>query len=104
MIKSEERIHPSWMAVGGIALEIMKGLHDDEINNIQQACRARFKSMYRKGATCRLTGTRNVELDGKECVIIKVNTKSITVGVGKKDQFGYEKEYNVPQAMLEVLS
>lgn len=103
-MKTETRIHPSWEKAGGMALEIMKGLHDDELDVIQQACRARFKSIYRKNARCILRGTRNVEIDGKECVIIKVNTKSISVGLGKKDQFGYEKEYNVPAHMLEVLS
>ena len=90
-------IHPSWVKVGGIPLEIMEGKHDDVLESIQSACQMRLKSRFRKNQRCRLIGTKSVELDGKEVVIEKVNSKSISVrvvetGVG----------YNVPPRMLEA--
>lgn len=100
----EPRIHPSWIKLGGLPLEIMQGKHDDDLENIRQAVTARIKSRFQRGQRVVLKGTRNVELDGQEVTIIKVNQKSITVGVGKRDQFGYEKEYNVPPKMLAPLS
>jgi hypothetical protein len=91
-------IHPSWVKVGGVPLEIMEGKHDDALESIQNACRVRLKSKFRKNQRCRLVGTRSVELDGKEVVIEKVNSKSVSVrlidgGVG----------YNVPPRMLEAV-
>ena len=90
--------------IGGVVAEIYRGDHDDKLEYIRQACAARLHNRFRPGARMKLTGTRSVELDGQECVILKVNQTSITVGVGEKNQFGYEKEYNVPAAMLEPLS
>lgn len=91
-------IHPSWVKVGGVPLEIMEGKHDDVLESIQNACRVRLKSKFRKNQRCRLVDTKSVELDGKEVVIDKVNAKSISVhvvetGVG----------YNVPPRMLEAV-
>jgi hypothetical protein len=103
MAQPELRIHPSWVKEGGIVLEIMEGRHDAALDMIQQACRARLKTQFRKGQTMRLTGTRNVELDGMLATIIKINAKTVTVGVGPKNSFGgYEREYNVPPRMLEA--
>jgi hypothetical protein len=104
-------IHPSWVKVGGFPLEIMEGKHDDNLESIQNACKVRLKSMFRKGQRCRLTGTHNVELDGKLVTIIKVNAKSISVGVGEPEIVGGrrnppyfpEGSYNVPPRMLEAV-
>jgi len=98
-------IHPSWVKVGGVPLEIMEGKHDDVLESIQNACKTRLKMRFRKGQKCRLTGTHNVELDGKTVTIIKVNPKSISVGVGDPvTQYGEtyypEGSYNVPPRML----
>jgi hypothetical protein len=102
-------IHPSWVNVGGIPLEIMEGKHDDVLESIQNACRVRLKSKFRKGQKCRLVGTKSVELDGKTVTILKVNPKSISVGVGEPDEaFGGtyypEGSYNVPPRMLEAIA
>lgn len=90
-------IHPSWEKAGAVAFAIMKGEHDDELESIRQAAVARLKSRFRKGQHCKLVGTRNVSLDGQECVIEKVNQKSISVRV-----LSTGAGYNVPSSMLEV--
>lgn len=77
-----QRIHPSWLNAGEVALAIMRGEHDDELQHIQNACKTRLKVSYRKGQRFVLKGTRSVDLEGKECTILKVNAKTITVGVG----------------------
>jgi len=101
-------IHPSWVKVGGVPLEIMEGKHDDVLESIQNACKTRLKVRFRKGQKCRLIGTHNVELDGKTVTIIKVNAKSISVGVGDPtNEYGEtyypEGSYNVPPRMLEAM-
>lgn len=102
------RIHPSWADAGEVALAIMRGDHDDMLRHIQQACTTRLKGMWRKGMRVKLVGTRSVDLEGKEAVILKVNTKTISVGVGTAttDQWGttYEGgEYNVSANLLQAL-
>jgi hypothetical protein len=92
-----------------IAAEILDGQHDDDLDYIAQACKARLKARFRKGQRVVLRGTRNVELDGKEATILKVNAKTISVGVGEpKVEFGYtfysDGEFNVPPALLEAAS
>lgn len=99
------RIHPSWANAGEVALAIMRGEHDEHLQHIQNACKTRLKMSYRKGQRFVLKGTRSVDLEGKECVIIKVNAKSITVGVGEhtRDQFGdmySDGTYNVSPSLL----
>jgi hypothetical protein len=100
------RIHPSWNDAGEVALAIMRGDHDDMLRHIQQACTTRLKGLWRKGMKVKLVGTRSVDLEGKEAVILKVNQKSITVGFGTAttDQWGttYEGgEYNVSPSLLQ---
>lgn len=90
-------IHPSWIKTGGVALEIMQGMHDDAIEAISDACRARVKTMFRKNQRVKLTGTRNVELDGALARIEKVNAKSISIRLDSGPV------YNVPPRMLEVI-
>jgi hypothetical protein len=62
---------------------------------------------FRKGAKVRLVGTGNAELEGKVGVVIRVNQKSVAVGVGEYDpQWGgsySEGSYNVPPRMLEAV-
>lgn len=90
-------IHPSWVKAGGVALEIIEGKHDDDLESIAQACRVRVKSMFRKNQRVKLVGTRNVQIDGSEGIIEKVNSKSISVILDDG------RGYNVPPRMLEVL-
>lgn len=105
LIDNEGRpIHPSW-AKNEVALSIMRGDHDDALSTISQATAKRLKSMWRKGMAITLTGTKSPDLDGQRGVIIKVNTKTVTVGIGDAttDQWGTTYsigEYNVPPSML----
>lgn len=103
---SDVRVHPSWEVVGGIPLAIVKGEHDDVLESIQNACKVRVKSMFRKGQKCKLVGTKSVELDGKIVTILKVNAKTVSVGVGDPNNWGGydEGSYNVPPRMLEAIS
>ena len=89
-------IHPSWIKTGGIALEIMEGKHDDNLESIAQACKSRVKSMFRKNQRVKLINTRNVELDGAQGMIEKVNSKTVSVILDDG------RSYNVPPRMLEV--
>lgn len=86
------------------ARAIIDGELDADLDYIAQAIRARQKSRFRPGARVRLVGTHNVTLEGVEGVVEKVNTKTITVGVGARDRFGYERSFNVPPSMLETVS
>jgi hypothetical protein len=95
----------TWKDIGGIAYEIIEGKHDDELDYISQACKQRLKQRFRVGGRYVLQGTKNVALDGQTVTIIKVNQKSISVGVGEVETL-YGRpyypagEYNVPAHML----
>lgn len=103
-------IHPSWFKAGSeIAIAIMQGQHDSELETIANACKVRLKQMFRKGQKVKLVGTKNAEIDGKIGRIVKVNQKSITVGIGEPkvefgEQYWPEGSYNVPPRMLEAVS
>jgi hypothetical protein len=91
-----------------IAAEIIDGQHDSDLDFIAQACKARLKMRFRKGATVRLVGTKNAGIDGQIGTIIRVNQKSVAVGVGTPttDEWGTSwslGEYNVPPSMLEAV-
>ena len=91
------------------ARAIIAGELDSDLDFIVQAAQARKKAMFRKGTKCRLVGTRNAHLEGNECEILKVNSKTITVGVGinTPDVYGDDWSggtFNVSPALLEVLS
>jgi hypothetical protein len=88
----------TWEDVGGIALEIIRGEHDADLQYIQQACGQRIKRMYRKGQRVKLVGTKNVELDGKIAVITKVNTKTLSITIPDVG------EYNVSPALVEAIA
>ena len=99
------RIHPSWANAGDLALAIMRGDHDDELTSIGNAVSARNKTRFRKGAQFVLRGTKNAEIDGKQCTVIKVNPKRISVGIGTPvTEYGMtyypDGEFNVPPTML----
>lgn len=89
--------------VSPLVADILNGDHDDILDYIDQAVQARKKRMYRPGAKVRLVGTRNAEIDGQIGTVVKVNAKRITVGLGEKSEWGYEREYLVPISMLEVV-
>jgi hypothetical protein len=97
-----------------LCAEILNGDHDDILDAITQACKHRVKSRYRKGMTVRLVGTKNATLEGKEARVLKVNTKTVSVGVG---EVRYEEwdtrracpyyeggEYNVSPSLLEAVT
>lgn len=88
--------------------EIIDGKHDDELEQIQSVAAWRMKNLWRKGMPVRLKGTKNADLEGQVGVILRVNQKTVGVGVGKAttDQWGttYDGgEYNVPPRMLEAI-
>lgn len=83
---------------------ILDGGWDGELSSLEHAIAIRKKMMFRPGTKVRLVGTRNVEIDGQTGTVIKVNPKRISVGLGERGQFGYEREFNVPVAMLEIVS
>lgn len=91
---------------GALAKAICDGEHDDELDYILSAVQYRMKTRFRKGTRVRLTGTRNVGLEGKEGTVLKVNPKRISVGLGAKNEWGgYDDgEYNVPPSMLEIIA
>jgi hypothetical protein len=85
--------------------EIVDGLHDKNLDILVQAAKARLKFKFRKGQRVRLTGTKSIDLEGKEAVITKVNQKTISVGIGEKDEWGLYSggEYNVSPGLLEEI-
>jgi hypothetical protein len=88
-----------------IVQQIIDGQHDEELDMIQQAAKYRLKNLWRKRQTIRLEGTKNPDLEGKIGVIVKVNQKSITVGLGEAttDQWGTTYaggEWNVSPSLL----
>ena len=87
----------SWNDVGGVALEIVNGEHDKDLQWIYQACGARLKRMFRKGQQVRLVDTGSVELDFKIGTIMKVNTKSVSVSIPDVG------DYNVSPNLLELV-
>lgn len=87
-----------WSDVGGVAHAIIKGEHDADLSYIQAACTQRLKQMYRKGTRVKLVGTRNPHIDGMEGVILKANTKSLTVRLDNG------QEYNVIPGLLELIA
>lgn len=93
-------------ATKALADAIMRGEHDASLDYLASACTARIKNRFRKGAKVRLTGTSRIEIDGKVGTILKVNQKTVSVGIGDpQTEYGYtyypEGEYNVPPRMLE---
>lgn len=83
---------------------IIAGEFDGELmEDIQHAIALRKKAQFRPGTKVRLTGTTNVELEGKIGEVIKVGPARIKVGLGEKDQFGHTDIYNIPPRMLEVV-
>lgn len=89
-----------------IAREILDGKHDADLANIRHACDARLKRQWMKGMRIRLVGTRNAHIEGAEGVILKVNQKSVTVGLGTAEtsQWGTtysQGEFNVSPGLLQ---
>jgi hypothetical protein len=91
------------MTENPLIVAIVAGEHDADLDQIDLAIRNRKRRMFRPGTKVRLHGTRNASIDGMTGVILKVNAKRMTVGLGEKDQFGYEKEFLIPASMLEVI-
>jgi len=102
------------MDLGPLAKAIFDGEHDDELAGILAAAQARQKNRFRKGTRVRVVGTKNPRTDGKVGVVLKVNPKTIQVGVGNvsfaewdtEKQFpDYEGgEWNMSSSFLEVVT
>lgn len=95
--------------VNEVCRQIMDGELDKDLDAIAQACKARVKDRFRPRTPIRLTGTKNPDLEGQEGVIVKANSKTVTVGIGKAttDQWGttYEGgEWNVSPQLIETLT
>lgn len=73
---------------------IMRGEHDAEINYIQNACTARLRRMFRKGAQVEVIEGRVMGATG---TIIKVNQKRISVDLGP------DGRWNIPPGMLRLV-
>lgn len=96
-----------------IAGEIIDGEHDDDLDYILQAVKARQKTRFRKGSRVRIVGSKDIRTEGKEGVVLKVNQKSISVGLGEKvvhgegTGFSYDEftdgEWNFSPSLLEVI-
>jgi len=86
-----------WSEVGGVAEAIVNGEHDADLESIQLACKSRMKRMFRARQRVRLKGTGNVQLEGCEGTIEKVNEKSVSVYVDGQGS------YRVPARMLEAV-
>ena len=87
-----------------IVTAILAGEHDADLEFIQSAAAHRVKTMFRRGATVKVTNAcSNPELVGKTGTVIKANQKTVSVGIGERDQFGYESEFNFPPRMLEAV-
>jgi hypothetical protein len=106
----------TWRDASPVAAESLEGKHDAELNYISQAWSARLKGMFRKGAKIEVTSG---QMMGKTGVVLKVNPKRISVGLGEKrselhppgfagSAWEYESwsdgEWNIPPSMLQVIS
>jgi len=100
----------TWRDASPVAAEIIEGKHDEELNYISQACSARLKQMFRKGARIEVISGQKMGITG---TVLKVNPKRISVGLGEKvvehagEAWQYDKwsegEWNIPPSMLRVL-
>lgn len=84
------------MELGPVAQAILDGQHDEELAGILAAAQARQKNRFRRGTKIRVEGTGSTT-EGKEGVVLKVNTKTITVGLGsiRYDDWDEGKQYPV---------
>lgn len=90
------------LAPSTIAHAIERGEHDGELEQIEMAIARRKHAMFRRGSKVKLVGlTKFPDLEGQIGTVVKVNSKRITVGLGAKGDFGYERELLVPVGMLE---
>ena len=80
-----------------IAAEILDGKHDENLSYIIQAAQGRTKRLFRKGQRVTITQSRDAEMVGKVGVVLKVNPKTISVGVGDTmhDEWDKAKAYPV---------
>lgn len=73
---------------------ILDGEHDHELDYIQQACAARMKQRFRKGARIEVISGKMM---GQQGTVSKVNPKRVSVVM---DDQGL---WNIPPTMLNVL-
>lgn len=99
--------------IGGVPAAIFAGEHDDVLDLIDQAIKARKRSMFRPGMTVRFNELAK-KIAGQTGTILKVNPKTINVGVGevKYEDWDARKEYgvwsggewNVSASLLEIVA
>jgi len=99
----------TWAEVSATAAEIIDGKFDGELDYIQQACQARKKTMFRRGQLVSVSERAAGPIACQQATIIKVNPKTITIGVGRLEKkgsgdFTYEEwsggEWNISPALL----
>ena len=86
-----------------LAAEIIDGAHDGELDWIAQSVAARKKRLFRPGVQVRIVGSKSIDLDGQIATVIKANARTISIGLGERDQWGHAKEYNVDAGLLQVV-
>ena len=101
----------TWKDVSLVAADIIEGKHDAELNYISDACSARLKRMFRKGARIEVISGQKI---GTTRIVTKVNPKRISVALGKKEiqhageawqyETWSEGEWNIPPSHLRVIS
>lgn len=79
-----------------LAGAILEGEHDDDLQHIISAAQHRQKSLWTKNTRVRVTGTGNPKTEGAEGVILKVNPKTITVGLGEITYADWDERKQCP--------
>ena len=79
-----------------LAAEILAGEHDNDLPHIIAAAQNRQKMRFRKGSRVRIVGTNDATM-GKEGTVLKVNPKTIQVGVGEKTYGDWDTEKQFPE-------
>ena len=96
-----------------LAADIIDGKYDDELDWIQQAAQARKRARFRPGQQVTVSAEAKSErIAGKKATVLKVNQRTITIGVGEKvvrnagSDFSYDDfedgEWNISPGLLEV--
>ena len=101
----------TWRDVSPTAANIIEGKHDEELSYIADACSARLKRMFRKGARIEVISGQKIGVTG---IVTKVNPKRISVALGEKEiqhageawqyETWSEGEWNIPPSHLRVIA
>lgn len=83
------------LELGPLAQAIYNGEHDDELYEIIAAASARQKNRFRKGSRVTVHGSDAIP-EGAEGVVLKVNSKTISVGIGEKSYESWDANREFP--------